>query len=95
LLTLNARTNGIYYETPLNYNYYSNLGELPMDLLQVSGNVPSLLTGGTDCFEMILTLNALTPTYYRYKLYSSKFSITLNTSSEQIVVDVPFYFYIE
>ncbi len=95
LLNLNTRTNGIYYETPLTYHLNYDWGELPMDLMQVAGNLPSVFSGGTDCFEMIVTMTSSYPQFYSGKVFSSEVSINLSTNDNNEAVSAPFYFYIQ
>lgn len=93
LVKLNTCTHGIYYESP--YSFYNNYegGELPMDLLQVSGKLNEMMYGNFECFEMVWSLNSTSSSFTSGKIYKSSFSIKLSTNYEQGEINIPFNFY--
>jgi len=94
LSKLNARTNGIYYSSPFSYIYYFEDSELPMDMLQLAANVPSIFYGGAECFEMIWTIESSSAKFFTGNVYEDEFMLRLNTNSEQDEIRVNFRFYI-
>ena len=93
LVKLKTITNGIYVEGPPYYNNYEG-GELPMDMLQVSGKLNEMMKGNFECFEVIWTLTPTSSIFTSSKIYTTSFSVKLSTNYEQKEIDIPFHFYI-
>lgn len=94
LKKLYVRSSGVYYTSPYEFNYYFDNSELPMDMLQVAGNMPGVMKGGVECFEILWTLEHDLATFYSGRLYEDEFVIRINTNAEQVEIPVTFRFYI-
>ncbi|MFH2096378.1 MAG: hypothetical protein ABIJ16_11780 [Bacteroidota bacterium] len=92
---LNARSGGIYCESPFAFGYNYDYGELPMDMLQIAGRLPDMLSGNMECFEIVWTVNDKYSGFTGGKVCSWDFYIRLNTGYEQGELAIPVKFYIE
>lgn len=94
LKKLYVRSSGLYYSSPFAFNYNFNNSELPMDMLQVAGNMPGVMQGGVECFEIQWTIEHNLSTFYAGHIYEDEFVIRINTNAEQVEIPVTFRFYI-